>query len=110
MGLLALNDHLLKGIFPGFITGKLSDFAGLVFFPLVLEFVLRDRRVSVAVTCAGFIAVKGTAWGCALWNRVASALLQLVSLDAEAHLRQDSSDLIALMALLIPLLLIPRRH
>lgn len=110
MGLLALNDHVLKAAFPGLITGKLSDFAGLVFFPMVLEFALRDRRLSVAVTCAGFVAVKGTAWGCTLWNQAATALLRLLSLDAEANLRQDPSDLVALVALLIPLLLIPRRH
>ncbi len=52
MALLGLNDHVLKGLFPGLITGKLSDFAGLVFFPLVLEIALRARPLSVAVTCA----------------------------------------------------------
>src|SRR5690606_8292496 len=34
IGLLLLNDHWLKAAFPGSITGKLSDFAGLAFFPL----------------------------------------------------------------------------
>lgn len=35
--LLALNDHILKGSgFPSFLTGKLSDFAGLYFFPFLL--------------------------------------------------------------------------
>jgi len=36
--LLLVNDHYLKGrgILPTFISGKLSDFAGLVFFPLLL--------------------------------------------------------------------------
>lgn len=35
---LAVNDHLLKGsgLLPGLVTGKLSDFAGLLFFPLLL--------------------------------------------------------------------------
>ncbi len=35
---LAVNDHLLKGagLLPGWLTGKLSDFAGLLFFPLLL--------------------------------------------------------------------------
>ncbi len=36
MVVLALNDHLLKGRAPGWLTGKLSDFAGLLFFPLLL--------------------------------------------------------------------------
>jgi len=36
MILLGINDHLLKGSgwLPGWVTGKLSDFAGLLFFPL----------------------------------------------------------------------------
>jgi hypothetical protein len=36
IGLLLLNDHVLKEIWPGAVTGKLSDFAGLVFFPLLV--------------------------------------------------------------------------
>jgi hypothetical protein len=36
LALLVLNDHVLKARFPGVVTGKLSDFAGLVFFPLLL--------------------------------------------------------------------------
>jgi hypothetical protein len=34
---LVLNDHVLKQAFPGVVTGKLSDVAGLVFFPLALQ-------------------------------------------------------------------------
>ncbi len=34
---LLLNDHVLKEAFPGLVTGKLSDFAGLAFFPLLLQ-------------------------------------------------------------------------
>ena len=33
---LVLNDHVGKAMWPGTVTGKLSDIAGLVFFPLVL--------------------------------------------------------------------------
>jgi len=32
--LTGLNDHYLKYKFPGFITGKISDFLGLFYFPL----------------------------------------------------------------------------
>ena len=40
--LLVLNDHFLKGagLLPGWVTGKLSDFAGLIFFPLLLTSLL----------------------------------------------------------------------
>ena len=33
---LGINDWLLKGRCPGLVTGKLSDFAGILFFPLLL--------------------------------------------------------------------------
>ncbi|WP_245682368.1 hypothetical protein [Archangium gephyra] len=38
MVLVALNDHVLKGagLLPGWLTGKLSDFAGLYFAPLLV--------------------------------------------------------------------------
>lgn len=34
--LTAVNDHYLKYQYPGMITGKLSDFTGLFYFPLFL--------------------------------------------------------------------------
>jgi hypothetical protein len=34
---LVLNDHLLKRVCPGFLTGKLSDFAGVLLLPLFLH-------------------------------------------------------------------------
>ena len=41
---LVLNDHVFKRCFPGILSGKLSDFAGMVFGPVVcaaaLELVL----------------------------------------------------------------------
>jgi len=107
--LLALNDHVFKVAYPGWLTGKLSDFAGLVFFPLVLEFLLRSRRASVLVTALGFLLVKGTAWGCAAWNAAFSGFYQLFHPTHSAVLVQDPTDLVALVALAIPLLLIPER-
>lgn len=35
--LLGLNDHYLKYQYPGLVTGKLSDFLGLFYFPLFLS-------------------------------------------------------------------------
>lgn len=37
LGLWVLNDHVLKGRAPGILTGKLSDVAGMVVFPLFLQ-------------------------------------------------------------------------
>ncbi|WP_394840523.1 hypothetical protein LZC95_25815 [Pendulispora brunnea] len=36
IGLLLLNDHVLKVHWSGLLTGKLSDAAGLTFFPVLL--------------------------------------------------------------------------
>jgi hypothetical protein len=49
LALLFLNDHLLKGggVLPGWLTGKLSDAAGLYLFPIVL-FVSVDAAVRAA--------------------------------------------------------------
>ncbi|MCB9677400.1 MAG: hypothetical protein H6737_19995 [Alphaproteobacteria bacterium] len=46
IALLVVNDHWLKHAYGGLVTGKLSDIAGMVFFPLLLQaFVeLADRR------------------------------------------------------------------
>lgn len=37
MAVLALNDHWGKAAWPGLVTGKLSDVAGLLFFPLAVQ-------------------------------------------------------------------------
>lgn len=33
---LAVNDHVGKGVGPGWLTGKVSDFAGLFYFPFLV--------------------------------------------------------------------------
>ena len=94
---LAVNDHFLKhaGLLPGVVTGKLSDFAGLFFFP-VLVFVIGEAittsrfrrramaRFSVTVGGAGFAAVKTwpalNAWVGAVWGPMALDPTDLVAL------------------------------
>ena len=85
LGLLILNDHVLKAAYPGAITGKLSDLAGLAFFPILVvgawEIVLAvtghwrrpsNRALSIAIggTAAVFtlvktwpVAAEAFAWG-----------------------------------------------
>lgn len=70
VGVLLLNDHVLKGsgLLPAVLTGKLSDAAGLSFFPLFLEAVLEvaaaamgmsvqpsKTRLVMAVMATGFV-------------------------------------------------------
>ncbi len=48
IALLVLNDHLLKTFTPSWATGKISDFAGLFFFPFligVLFQAIRPKRI-----------------------------------------------------------------
>jgi hypothetical protein len=102
---LALNDHYLKYAYPGAVTGKLSDFCGLFFFPLFLcaLAVLAGARFSrglvtgaAAVTDLAFIAVK-------LWPPAGAVYVgALGALGFPSVLVQDPSDLIAL-AVNIPL-------
>jgi hypothetical protein len=83
IALLVINDHLLKPAVPGWWTGKLSDFAGMVFFPLLLQasgetllWALRrpwgpSRRVlgiSVLATGLGFAGVQLVPGVQALWS------------------------------------------
>ncbi len=62
MAILGINDHILKGsgYLPGIITGKLSDFAGLFFFPLFLTALLNTFMF------AGFRLRRGVQWNYSL--------------------------------------------
>ncbi len=121
-----LNDHVWKAAFASTLTGKLSDLAGLAFFPLLLQAAyelaaaaLGRRRapsraallVAIAATAAVFTLVKTTAlggasyqWGLALLQWPAHALpaalrgIGLPPLRAVA-LVQDRTDLLCLPAL-----------
>lgn len=53
---LLLNDHYLKAQFHNFLTGKLSDFAGLFIFPLFFAAFFPKRRLSIYFF-AGFFFV-----------------------------------------------------
>lgn len=62
--LLVLNDHFLKGsgLLPGWLTGKLSDVAGLILAPAVLAVILRARSrrtglVAHVATGVGFATI-----------------------------------------------------
>jgi hypothetical protein len=116
---LIVNDHVLKAVWPGPITGKISDFAGLLFFPLFLQGVAevasavfgrwrqpseRTLLVVVGVTAAVFTAIKtfpaanefaSQALGLAQW-----LLGQLTMATAAApqavSIALDPTDLVAL--------------
>jgi outer membrane protein assembly factor BamB len=94
---LVVNDHALKGagLLPAAITGKLSDFAGLIVAPIVLAALCRARSrrgAAAAVVAVGvwFALVKALPPAAAAWE-------QLTALAGVPwRLVADPTDLIAL--------------
>lgn len=109
LGLLLVNDHLLKRAYPGWLTGKLSDVAWLVVAPplfatlvgataAVLRRPVRPAvlaAVAIAVVGGAFAVVKTTVGGAA----AASAVLSVVA--GPSVVLRDPTDLIALPALAV---------
>lgn len=97
---LLLNDHVFKQTWPGLVSGKLSDVAGLVVAPAVLGLLFglfRAGRITAAaatlLTGAGFAWVKLTSAGA----EVASAAWSVV--NGPSVVLADPWDLVALPAL-----------
>jgi hypothetical protein len=84
---LVLNDHVLKARYPGWWTGKLSDFAGLAVVGIVLA-AIAGRARGLLLAALAFTALKllpGVAEAAAPWLGGVT--------------RRDATDLIALTAL-----------
>ena len=109
---LFANDHWLKGahLLPPLVTGKLSDFAGLLFFPLLVtaaldtvlfaghapvDFSLRRWKLAAAVAATGalFCVIKLSPGGA---DTVAGALS---ALGVKSRIVADPWDLCALPSL-----------
>ncbi|MEV0234754.1 hypothetical protein [Nonomuraea sp. NPDC050786] len=92
---LLVNDHLLKQAWPGFVTGKLSDVAGLVVAPALVALLFRRRADLAATVLTGvlFTLVKSTETGAEL----ASHAWTLVA--GPSRVLADPTDLLALPAL-----------
>ena len=131
IALLLLNDHLFKATAPGVVTGKLSDVAGLVFFPLLLVAVAElalaaagrwhgpdPRLITAAVAATGiaFAAVKLLPGAESLYEQVLGlaqwpfrALAGLIAggstagVPTRVDLTRDATDLVALVALWVPM-------
>ena len=128
VGLLLVNDHVLKAASPSPLTGKLSDFAGLAFFPLLLVSLwevatdargswkwpsIRPLAVATVATAAVFIAAKTTlvgngslaaAMGWMQWaaTSVITAIAQFpTQAPRPVEIAQDPTDLVALPALFL---------
>jgi hypothetical protein len=135
---LGLNDHYLKAQWHNALTGKLSDFAGLVVFPCLLLAMYEWTRWTVARTrtaapssrvwsagvvhatiasvLAGlaFSAVKVTQFGHQVYLSVLGRLYPSIegvpfALGDPQNVR-DPSDLMALLVLVYPIGLARRRN
>lgn len=105
IGLLLLNDHFLKEATPSWWTGKLSDFAGLYFFPFILAALLglvTNDRWPVRRTGGAAMAIVG------LWfalMKTAPAVNEATTIvwgrltGGPVAIALDPSDLLALTVL-----------
>lgn len=120
MVLLAVNDHWLKGsgVLPGWLTGKLSDFAGLVFFPLFVTALANSMMyvafrlvksatmdysfsrtklvASIAFTAAIFVPLQLSTWWASMWEMVLERL-DVLNLFPGFSVTADPTDLVALI-------------
>ncbi|MET8263377.1 hypothetical protein ABZU92_05205 [Micromonospora arida] len=101
--LLLVNDHVLKAAFPGLVTGKLSDVAGLVLAPplvAVLLTLLVPRLPSRAAAVAGLVAV-GVGFAVVKSSGYAAELASSAwtVLAGPSLVRADWTDLLTLPAL-----------
>ncbi|RAO26782.1 hypothetical protein PSN13_06812 [Micromonospora saelicesensis] len=101
--LLLVNDHVLKTAFPGLVTGKLSDVAGLVLAPplvAVLLTLLVPRLPSRAAALAGLVAV-GAGFAVVKSSGYAAELASSAwtVLAGPSLVRADWTDLLTLPAL-----------
>jgi hypothetical protein len=88
---LVLNDHVLKQAWPGIVTGKLSDVAGVAMMATLVTALTGRSTIGFCTTAIGFVALK---------------TVPVVSVLAAPVLggttRTDPTDLIALVVL-VPL-------
>jgi hypothetical protein len=109
VALLVVNDWVLKGagLLPGWLTGKLSDLAGMLVAPVVLAALLALGRVPpaaarlVAATAVGisFAALKLSATFASSYDAACNALTRTLHLPLEARTVPDATDLLALVLL-----------
>ena len=102
IGLMLANDLVLKPLAPSWLTGKLSDFAGLFFLPFLLAALfalVRPGRcggiAAFAITAAGFALLKLSPAANAAALGLANGLTGL-----HLHAVSDPTDLLALLSLL----------
>lgn len=100
LAVLLVNDHVLKGAgaLPGWLTGKLSDLAGLIVAPVALVALLDlrsrgARALAFALVAALFSWLEVSASAAAAWDRA------LGTIGIASRSWADPSDLVGLAML-----------
>lgn len=113
VGVLLLNDHVLKGsgLLPASITGKLSDVAGLFFFPILLSsaalWLTPARRRAGARRLWMVLAVAATGLVFSLLK--VSPVFNAIACEWWGQIVLDPTDLLALPMLGLSLLFLESR-
>jgi hypothetical protein len=91
--LLLLNDHFLKYYYSSWLTGKLSDFAGLLIFPLFLAYLFPGQAKSTPLITGLFFIFWKSPWS--------TPLITLYNKLSPINITRtvDDSDLLALSVL-----------
>jgi hypothetical protein len=100
LAILVVNDHVLKGagVLPGWLTGKLSDVAGMIVAPVLLVSLLdlrsdRARAAAFGAVAFGFAALELSPRAAAGYDAMLGAL------GIASRSWADPTDLLALAAL-----------
>lgn len=103
IALLLVNDHYLKSEYPSWFTGKLSDVAGLVVFPLVLAALTRMPVAwAAAATAIVFALVKVVPAATDAYRHALGVLQILIGGDGRpVEAVTDPTDLVALPFVLL---------
>lgn len=107
--LLLLNDHLFRVTYPSSLTGKLSDFCWLLFFPLILAIplsILIPGRVHTQKEVVLFSSLSLTGLIFILANTATTFRLFLEQLlgsvtRSSFRITQDPTDLVALLSFIL---------
>ena len=115
LGVLLVNDFVVKRGYPGAVSGFASDAAGMVFFPIAIvalaELVawLMPRRpysrtrwfiAATAFVSVGFVVVKMTTWGEAVYEALVTPVDAVLGTGIGMHgfgVVRDPLDLLALL-------------
>ena len=105
--LLGLNDHLFKAVWPGFLTGKLSDFAGPIAVAVIVACIAgrspRAVAVGIAVAASAMIAAKTSAQGAESFEHALRTLT-----GTQQQIIADPTDLVGLVGLFVVPALVAR--